>query len=41
MTHVICHPTKPEDQAALRRELLRLIVKSEHVRREQRRSREK
>jgi hypothetical protein len=41
MTQVIDHPTKPEDQAALRRELLRLIVKSETARREGRGSQEK
>ena len=35
MVCTIYSPTRPEDHAVLRRELLRLIVKSESTRRDQ------
>ena len=36
MVRTIYNPTRPEDHAALRRELLRLILKRETERRDQR-----
>ncbi|HEX3728082.1 MAG TPA: hypothetical protein VHV08_17645 [Pirellulales bacterium] len=38
MPRIIAQPTKPEDHAALRRELLKLIVKNESQRREERKA---